>query len=1051
MSQTRSLKVLLAILALVICTGTPLAAVTLTSSISTLPLTCDTLAGPTAVSVGIKLATAGASAQNVTVTAATGLAVASGGPLVMPSTTVLSVNVNTFTNFSFTIAAGCKGTVPGSPLSLTFNPTTPSTGGQITVPVTFAITTSNGSALSPSPSSVTFTCNKTSSTVTGAQTVNVYSAATLGTPFTVPAGAPNSLPSWLTVTPVLGGTAGASAIALTATATTGCTALAASTTYTVHLVNAPAADKTFQITVVVGTTSTLAATPTSVALAYTIPAGSPTYTPGTSTVAQTTPAVYFQVNQSTVPSWLTVSPLNGTTSAPVPLTFTPNSGVGALHVGNYSASIHLIVSGQLDAVIPVTIQVNNTAATLAIMQTATQTVNWVLGSALPTFQVTPFSSDAPIAYTVTSSGVGAGLADLSPIPSSWTGLAYSFGSPITVTFPPAVFGAMAPGTTHTGTLTITPSGGGNPVVATFHVNVQPQSALINSVSPSALPTATSGTYTVVINGSGFVTGGSQTVTGVVTSSPGIIVSDSNVVASIQSSTSIVVVITVPSTSDIYLPFSGNGGTVTIGVCNPLNGGSVCATPTGTGTVTIGINPIVSAVTSSSSYVEATPPALPTVAPFDILSVFGTNFCTSAGTGCVPGGASQYLYAATSATTFGYPSSLTPDAAGAANPRNLVVTFYPHGNTTTPLAVAPLLFASNTQINLMAPSALRTKFGSVVDIIVTFGYGTGATMLTSQPYSVNVASTDPGIFTMGGDGEGNVAALASQSYALIGQAAPAIARSTALGADSDTILLYVTGLGVPDSALSGGGLSATCMSEAAYWANVNTATTGTLTSNDGLVMMPAFYAASAMEPCFLVGGSNLPSVAIGGQPANVLWAGWVQGAVAGLYQINVQLPSSTPTLPGGSAAFTYASDSPASTTMGAVAVHLPVVVTTAGPKSSQAGANLWVEQGLLATVTGATSGPTGPPSAPVYTVSGPNGTPIATTTLVGTLGNGTYTYAVSSNSSLPADLSLSTTIGATNGQITGTPGVDMVGTTSVEFTVTDGNSLVGIVTINFVIS
>jgi len=111
------------------------------------------------------------------------------------------------------------------------------------------------------------------------------------------------------------------------------------------------------------------------------------------------------------------------------------------------------------------------------------------------------------------------------------------------------------------------------------------------------------------------------------------------------------------------------------------------------------------------------------------------------------------------------------------------------------------------------------------------------------------------------------------------------------------------------------------------------------------MTPAFYSAGAMEPCFLVAGSNLPSVSIGGQPANVLWAGWVEGSVAGLYQINVQLPSSTPTLPGGNAAFTFASDSPG-TTMGPVAVHLPVFVTTAGPKSSQAGANLWVVQGLL---------------------------------------------------------------------------------------------------------
>jgi len=299
----------------------------------------------------------------------------------------------------------------------------------------------------------------------------------------------------------------------------------------------------------------------------------------------------------------------------------------------------------------------------------------------------------------------------------------------------------------------------------------------------------------------------------------------------------------------------------------------------------------------------------------------------------------------------------------------------------------------------------------------------------------------------------VAALASPSYALLGQTAPAVARSTALGADSDTILLYVTGLGEPDSTFTGtagtggSGYSATCGTVANYWAAVNTQTSVSpaLTSADGLVMTPAFYSAGAMEPCFLLAGSNLPSVSIGGQPANVLWAGWVQGSVAGLYQINVQLPSSTPTVPSGTPVFTYASDSPNATTVGAVPVHLPVFVTTAGPKSSQSGANLWVVQGLLATVTGAGS-PTGPPSAPSYNMSGVVGTPIGSLAIVGTEGNATYTYAVASTSALPTDLTL-----AVDGTITGTPTVAMQGTTSVEFTVTDGNSLVGNVIVVFTIS
>jgi hypothetical protein len=132
-------------------------------------------------------------------------------------------------------------------------------------------------------------------------------------------------------------------------------------------------------------------------------------------------------------------------------------------------------------------------------------------------------------------------------------------------------------------------------------------------------------------------------------------------------------------------------------------------------------------------------------------------------------------------------------------------------------------------------------------------------------------------------------------------------------------------------------------------------------------------------------------------------------------------------------------------MGAVAVHLPVVVTTAGPKSSQAGADLWVVQGLLATATGAGS-PTGPPSAPSYAMAGTSGTALGSLAIVGTEGNGTYTYAVASSSTLPTDLTL-----AVDGSISGTPSDAMLGITSVEFTVTDGNGLVGNVTIVFTIA
>jgi len=633
--------------------------------------------------------------------------------------------------------------------------------------------------------------------------------------------------------------------------------------------------------------------------------------------------------------------------------------------------------------------------------------------------VTPMSTDAPIAFSVATSGA------LGATPSVTQGLAYNFGSPFTVSFTLAAFGSFVPGTTQSGTVTVTPIVNGTPgtgVVFTITVHIQPQSALITTISPSILPTAPSGSFTVAITGTGFVIANGVTLVGIVVpaSSPTTMVSDSNVVAVVQNSTSIVLTITVPATSDPYLPFSGAGGSVTIGVCNPLNGGSFCSSPSGTYVLTIGINPIVSAVTSASSYVEATPA---TVAPYDILSIFGTNFCSSGGTGCGLGGAPALLYGSPSATTFAYPTTLSPDAAGATQ-RNLAVSFYPHGNATA-FATAPLLFANNSQINLLAPAALSTHVGTgTVDMVVSFGYLTGATMLKSQIYTLNVAANDPGVFTVGGDGQGSAAALASPSYALITASGPAIMRTTA--ANSDIVQLYVTGLGVPDSNLSGSGNSATCVSAASYWAAVQAATSASpaVTSDDGLAIESTFIPNGDEQPCFLVAGANLPSVTVGGQLAIVQWAGWVQGAVAGLYQINMQLPSSTPTLPGGTPAFTYGPNNPGGNVMGTDIVSLPVVVTS-GTKLSQAGVNLWVEQSLLASASCATTGTPvscttavlAPPSIvnsnPVYTLTVTHATalPAATAaiTIIGSQGaasGASYSFAAGASTGSVNGLALS---------------------------------------------
>ena len=336
------------------------------------------------------------------------------------------------------------------------------------------------------------------------------------------------------------------------------------------------------------------------------------------------------------------------------LSFVPTAGAQTLALGTYSANVHLKVSGDLDFVVPVSLQVKDPAATLTVSEGTTRTINWIIGTTLPSILITPISSDSPIAYTVTTTAN-----TLSPQVSATQGIAYSFGSPISVTFLQSIFGAAAPGAALTGHVIITPASG-SAVNVTITVNVKAPGATISSVSPANLPTASTGTFTVVLSGSGFVVSGDPTIAtkaGVV--SGGLLVADSNIAATVINSTSIALVITVPSTSDPYLPFSGNGGPVSLGVCNPQ--GTNCSTPTGTSGLNIGVNPIVQAVTSASSYIQASAPALNSVAPYDILSVFGTNFCVSGGTGCT--GGSAILYGGTDPVTLRYLAALSPDAAG----------------------------------------------------------------------------------------------------------------------------------------------------------------------------------------------------------------------------------------------------------------------------------------------------------------------------------------------------------------------------------------------------
>jgi uncharacterized protein (TIGR03437 family) len=774
--------------------------------------------------------------------------------------------------------------------------------------------------------------------------------------------------------------------------------------------NAPAPDKLVTVTLQILPPSPLVATPSPASLSYVKGSGTAGHVDINITSAAS-PAPFFAVDTSTLPIWLTVDSVNGT--VPKSLRFTSTTVADTLAPGTYNTTVRLKVSGSADLSLPISLLVNNKAARLSVAEGTTRSLTWIIGQPLPAPFITAVSTDSPISYTATSGGT------LAPIisASEQKGLAYSFGTQIGITFNPLIFAAAQPGGVLTGTVTLTWGSPASTIVVTFNVTVQSPGATLTGLTPASLPTAASGqTFSVVITGTGFVPSTDptqKTKVGVVVGGSGPIVTDTNISANVINPSNIILTITVPVAADANLPFAQNGagGTVTLGICNPAGG--TCTIPTGTAILTIGTGPLIQAITSASAFVQVTPPALPSMAPWDMVSVFGANFCSSAGTGCSN---TQLLYGTPDPVTLRFPTTVSPDAPGATQ-RSLSVTFQTHGVSPSAIANAPLLFGTNGQINMIVPGALFTYIGSTVDVVVNFGYGAGATLLKSAVFPVNIIATNPGIFTIGADGQGDGAILSS-NYALIGAANPAGMRST--GADSDVIQLYVTGLGAPDStadnAAAGSGpnpvWSTDCVTLGSYLTSLNTNAGTALATVDGTVIQSALLNANRLPPCVTSGSANVPSVTVGGVAATVQYAGFVPDTVAGLYQINVLLPGTS------DGSFQPVSGNAISTLV--APVQLPIVIT-ANSVTSQAGVSVWVAPRLEVT----------PPSG-----SGLSGTvgiawSASNNVAVASEGTATYKYALTSGL-LPAGLSL----GAATGAITGTPAANTAGTYVVTVTATD---------------
>jgi uncharacterized protein (TIGR03437 family) len=384
--------------------------------------------------------------------------------------------------------------------------------------------------------------------------------------------------------------------------------------------------------------------------------------------------------------------------------------------------------------------------------------------------------------------------------------------------------------------------------------------------------------------------------------------------------------------------------------------------------------------------------------------------------------------------------------GASITRTLQVSFQQHAATpnTTPATVlgptfatvtAPLLFATNNQINLLVPSSVSTAISGnkLVDIVVSFG--TAASTVSSNPYPVTAVATNPGIFTIAASGQGNGAIL-DKGYLVVGQNNPVVMHSAVA---SDPVMIYMTGMGAPVATADNTAASTSNAGAGFLWSDDCIAPTGStgytnalgavtgvgLTTVDGLILQSSLLNTGRFVPC-LDRSTQLPVVKIGGVAAvSVDYAGWVADSIAGLYQINATLPGTTGTFytSVGDDCATYSG----SVTNISQPTQLPVCVETADHKLSQTGVMVWVAPRL---VVAAPTDATGSPAVLAEKV-GAAATSGAGHAVLATEGSGSgYTYAITSGV-LPSGLSLTT-----GGQITGTPAMGTMGSYPVTVTATD---------------
>jgi uncharacterized protein (TIGR03437 family) len=773
-------------------------------------------------------------------------------------------------------------------------PIVPVGGG---TPAQVAVTLSLGSATSPlSTSAVPLSLikNGVANQPNIKYTATIADNDTLTDTYTVQS---SSVPAWLTVTPNLGqASMSASDTIVFALVPSAANALTAGLNQaSVHLQVAGQPDLVVTVNFTLIVPQPMSTTTTADNFAYT--AGSSTL-PGAqgASITVASGSVAFTLDASTVPAWLTATASGTATVGGATVTFTPVSAViKGLAAGNYSGSIgYLAAYAQSELLIPVVLTVSNPTATISLKGAAhnTATLNYP-GATAPQPVVSVVSSDEPIGFSATCTVAttnptyvpivnNCSMAGASTPGSTVTGIAYTFGTPLTTTFDPLLFSAPF-GTVVTETVVVT-AGTQSPVQQTFAYTIQPVAPTFTALSPtSAAQIAVGDSLVVTLTGTNFVapgailTGSSQLPTQV-------FVGGANVTSDAVVINSTTLMVSVPQASFPSYPTGKTTVNMVLGVANQTTSSTTVTAPTVTQNLVLTTAPVIYAVTSTATYKQPNPGSKPNVAPYELISIFGANFGFT-GSASASGTLSSYLQFGTSVTSGTGTSAIA-----------VSVTFKVGTNSFK----APILFADANQINAVVPSGLTV--GSSATVTVSAG-----TVNSDGLFAVSVVAADPGIFTLASDGVGPGAIL-NADYSVNQPGSPAAA--------GDIVAIYLTGLGVPNSAAvdngsNAGGYPTGCVaingttSNPGYLQVVNTTTktpaytapTPAWSNIDGAVINSALLLGSALPPCLTAASLTNITVTFGTTPVSgvggIYYAGFAPGAVAGLYQINVKVPELTP--------------------------------------------------------------------------------------------------------------------------------------------------------------